>query len=75
MSLLAWKYKQQITIDNTKIDANLSNFPIVVKLNSTNFDFTKAQSNGYDIRFVNSDGITLLSYERERHDRDRKSVV
>ncbi|HDL02156.1 MAG TPA: DUF2341 domain-containing protein [candidate division Zixibacteria bacterium] len=68
MSLLAWKYKQQITIDNTKIDANLSNFPIVVKLNATNFDFTRAQSTGYDIHFVDSDGITLLSYERERHD-------
>lgn len=61
-------YRKKITIDSTKIDSNLSDFPILVKLNNTNFDFTKARSDGFDIRFTESDGTTLLKYERERHD-------
>ena len=66
--LTGWSYRKQITIDSTKIDSDLTDFPILVKLTSTNFDFTKALSSGNDIRFTSSDGTTLLSYERERHD-------
>ena len=63
-----WLYRKKITIDETKVDANLTDFPVLVKLTSSNFDFTKALSTGYDIRFTSSDGETLLKYERQRHD-------
>jgi hypothetical protein len=66
--LAGWTYRKKITIDYTKIDAALTDFPVLVKLTSSNFDFTKARSDGYDIRFTSSDGVTLLKYERERHD-------
>jgi len=66
--LSGWKYRKKITIDHTKIDSDLKNFPVLVKLTSSNFDFSKARSDGYDIRFTASDGTTLLKYERERHD-------
>jgi hypothetical protein len=66
--LTGWQYRKKITIDETKVDANLTDFPVLVKLTSSNFDFTKALSNGNDIRFTSSDGQTLLKYERERHD-------
>jgi hypothetical protein len=46
----------------------LTDFPVLVKLTSANFNFSKARSDGYDIRFTSSDGTTLLKYERERHD-------
>jgi hypothetical protein len=65
--LPAWRYYKDLYIDHTKIDSDLTDFPVLVKLNSTNFDFSKAQSTGYDIRFTLQDG-TLLKYERERHD-------
>jgi len=65
--LTGWTYRKKITIDETKVDADLTNFPVLVKLTSTNFDFSKARSDGYDIRFTSSDGTTLLKYERERH--------
>ena len=68
MSLIEWLYYKKITIDHTKVDNDLTNFPLLVKLDSTNFDFTHAQSDGSDIRFTSSDGSTLLDYERERHD-------
>ena len=66
--LTGWQYRKKITIDQTKVDADLSDFPVLVKLTSSNFDFSKALSTGYDIRFTSSDGETLLKYERERHD-------
>jgi hypothetical protein len=63
-----WTYRKQITIDHTKIDSNLTDFPVLVKLTSSNFDFSKARSDGYDIRFCSPDESTLYKYERERHD-------
>ena len=66
--LPGWLYRKKITVDNTKIDANLTDFPVAVILTSSNFDFSKARSDGYDIRFTRSGGLNLLKYERERHD-------
>jgi len=66
--LSGYNTRRKLTIDSTKIDSNLSDFPVLVKLTSSNFDFSKANSDGYDIRFTSSDGTTLLKYERERHD-------
>ena len=63
-----WKYRKKITIDHAKIDEDLTDFPVLVKLTSFNFDFLKARTDGYDIRFTDAAGNTLLSYERERHD-------
>jgi len=66
--LSGWQYRKKITIDETKIDDDLTDFPVLVKLTSSNFDFSKARSDGFDVRFCSSDGTTLLKYERERHD-------
>ena len=66
--LSGWAKRIKITIDQTDIDANLTDFPVLVKLTSSNFDFSKARSDGFDVRFCSSDGTTLLAFERERHD-------
>jgi len=66
--LSGWQYRKKLTIDKTKVDADLTDFPVLVKLTSSNFNFSRARSDGYDIRFTSSDGTTLLKYERERHD-------
>jgi len=66
--LSGFDYRKKITIDKDKIHTPLQNFPVTVDLTSANFDFSKARSDGYDIRFTSSDGTTLLYYERERHD-------
>ena len=65
--LTGWQYRRAITIDRTKVDSDLYNFPVLVALTSSNFNFSKARTDGYDIRFTSSDGTTLLDYERERH--------
>ena len=65
--LPGWTYRKKLTVDSTKVDASLSDFPILVKLDNSNFDFSKAKSDGADIRFTESDGETLLKFERESH--------
>lgn len=62
-----WLYRKQLSLQNSTGQA-LTNFPLAVVLNSTNFDFTKAKTDGSDIRFTDSNGSTLLSYEIEHWD-------
>jgi hypothetical protein len=62
--LSGWSYRKQISISNTNIDSDLTDFPLYVKI-SADSDMSSALSNGYDIRFTDSDGTTLLPYERE----------
>lgn len=63
----SWQYRKKVTIDADSISGDLVNFRLHIKLDSTNFDFQKSQINGYDIRFTNADGLTLLDFEREYH--------
>ncbi|HLV31689.1 MAG TPA: DUF2341 domain-containing protein [Chitinispirillaceae bacterium] len=42
-----------------------TDFPFVVRLNANNFDFSQAQANGRDIRFVLNDSVPLV-HEIER---------
>ncbi|MGD0284188.1 MAG: DUF2341 domain-containing protein, partial [Candidatus Saccharimonadales bacterium] len=69
-SFSAWKYRQQITFNNTTANLGvtpdtLTNFPVLVELTSSNFNFSHAQSLGQDIRFTASDGNTSLNYQIE----------
>ncbi len=67
-----WAYRKSLIVNAAAVDAPLSDFPCAVVLTSTNFDFTKARSDGYDIRFMASDGQTFLKYERVSHDNGAK---
>ena len=62
-----WSYRKKITIDNTKVDSTLSNFPVLVKIDSTaDLNFANVEgSSGQDIRFTDSSGNPLY-YEIER---------
>jgi hypothetical protein len=60
-------YQRDITIDHTKVNESLTDFPILVRFNVDNFDFNKCREDGFDFRFYDSEG-NLLSYQRERHD-------
>jgi len=64
----AWKYYSKVTIDNTANASALTNYQVSISLTSANFDFTRANSDGSDIRFTDSDKTTLLSYWIESYD-------
>lgn len=63
-----WSYSKNIKINTTNSGSNtasdLYNFPILLKLSNSNFDFSKTNSNGSDLRFTRSD-TTVLNYEIE----------
>jgi hypothetical protein len=67
-----WTYKATFMVGTTPDWANLAsgsvaNFPFVLRLDSSHFDFSQAMGNGEDIRFSTVDE-TSLNYEIELWD-------
>jgi biopolymer transport protein ExbB len=67
-----WAYRKAVTIDTTASGVNVSG-PIgrtlvLIRLHSGNFTFTDALDNGADIRFVDSDDKSPLTYHVESYD-------
>jgi len=66
-----WKYAKKIILNTSATGANVAtnivDFPVLVRLNSGNFDFSQAQLTGADIRFAKSNDV-FLPYEIERWD-------
>ena len=67
-----WQYRKRISLNTTTngadIKENLMDVPILIRLHSGNFDFSNAQAEGQDIRFVSSDDTRLLKHHIERFD-------
>lgn len=60
-----WKYRQKLTFDNSG-RGQLDNLPVLVKLTDPErIDYSKTEPNGEDIRFVDDNNTTELSYEIE----------
>jgi hypothetical protein len=69
----AWSSRQEITIDSDNaaygLSGNLTNFPYLIQLtDGANDIFGTAQSDGDDILFTASDGVTKLAHEIESYD-------
>ncbi len=67
--------RTQIVFNNSASSENLLNFPVMVHLTGSNFDFNKAQSLGQDLRFIDSDNSTQLNYEIEKYDPANQQAV
>ena len=67
----AWAYSGSLFIDTTVNGANVSgsvtNFPLLLRFSSNNFNFAQAQSDGRDLRFTTTAGAAL-SYQIEQWD-------
>ncbi len=72
-SFASWAYSGSLFIMTTPDGANLpgsasvSDFPLLLRFNSANFNFAQAQANGSDIRFTDA-ADAPLSYEIEQWD-------
>ena len=60
-----WSNRKTITVQNANVTSDLTNFPLLVKINQDTNIGGASQSDGDDIRFTDADGRTLLPYERE----------
>ncbi|MFP4012913.1 MAG: DUF2341 domain-containing protein [Chitinispirillaceae bacterium] len=61
------------TSTGAAVAENALHFPILLRLDETNFDFSQAAPDGRDIRFTKQDG-TFMHYEIERWDTELKTA-
>ena len=69
-----WSYRRAITITEQS-GGTLTDYQVKVSLNSSNFDFSKANADGSDIRFTEDDGTTLLNYWIEEWDNTSEEAI
>ena len=66
-----WRFSKKIVFNTTASGANVAgdvmNFPVLVRLTKSNFNFTEAKGGGEDVRFTKEDGAPL-PYEIETWD-------
>jgi hypothetical protein len=67
-----WNYSQGITITENA-DKTLTNYPVFIYLNNSNFNFSKAKTDGSDIRFFFEN--KSLSYWIEKWDLENEEAV
>ena len=60
-----WPFRKRITIDFNQVDANLTNFPVVINLSTDAELAANAQIDGDDILFTSSDEMSKIPHEIE----------
>jgi len=63
-----WAAQQKITIETANIKEAVNQAPVLVRLHSGNFDFTGANVDGADLRFIAADDKTELKFLLEKYD-------
>ena len=70
-----WAFRKRITFDNSGQSETLMNFPVLLNLSTSNFDYSKVQPAGLDLRFIDADGATELKYHIEDWNASGNSYV
>jgi hypothetical protein len=76
--LSGWSYRKKIAIQQTYLDGDLTDFPLLVALTAAGAGSglgSKILDAGQDIRFTQSDGSTLLKYEIESYSETSGNVT
>lgn len=64
----------RIEFDNRDRDVVID-FPLLVTLDSTRFDYSRGEAGGVDLEFRDADDVTVLAHEIERWNPDGTSMV
>ncbi len=67
-------YIKKITIDHDKVDGSLTDYPLMISLTDSDLA-SKAQNDGDDIFFTQSDGVSQLDHEIEYFDGSTGELV
>ena len=72
----AWTRRSNITLNGNNFSGatSLTDFPVLITLNSGNIDYSLTQNGGQDLRFFDADG-TPLAYEIETWNESGNSYV
>ncbi|MCK5560496.1 MAG: DUF2341 domain-containing protein, partial [Thermoplasmata archaeon] len=71
----SWEYRQKLTFNNSGQSEDLLYFPVLVVLNTSNFEYSKAKADGIDLRFIDTYGVTELNYHIEEWNTAGNSYV
>jgi biopolymer transport protein ExbB len=71
----SWSYRRMLTLDNSGQSEDLAEFPVLVRLASSRITYASVQDGGEDLRFIASDGSTVLSHEIELWNESGESIV
>jgi hypothetical protein len=61
-----WDYRKAITINASQVDANLTNFPVLITITDTDLEL-EAKPDGTDILFTGDNGTAKLDHEIEAY--------
>ncbi|RLE46250.1 MAG: hypothetical protein DRJ31_10240, partial [Candidatus Methanomethylicota archaeon] len=67
-----WCYRKKITLNSATPE---DNYQVKVELTTSNFDYSKAEANGEDIRFSDGEGNALYDYWIEEWDSSGTSTI
>jgi len=70
-----WGFRRKILFNNADQTDDLTNFPVLIRLSDSWFDYGHTQDLGEDIRFVDSDLTEILPYEIEKWEEGGVSVI
>jgi len=70
-----WQSRKKITFDNRASSENLTEFPALIRLDSTKIDYSKVQNAGQDLRFVDATGGAVLRYDIDEWNESGESLV
>ncbi|UCG68680.1 MAG: DUF2341 domain-containing protein [Thermoplasmata archaeon] len=60
-----WGFRNKLTFDNSDQSEELVSFPILVNLSASNINYSKLKSDGNDLRFIDANGDTELTFHIE----------
>ncbi len=63
-----WENQKKISINAVGVTPSQTQFPVVVRLHSGNFDFSTTKADGSDLRFIAADDKTELKFHIEKYD-------
>ena len=63
-----WQYRKKLTLDASLVEADLTDFPVLISFTGDSDLADGAQSDFDDILFTSADGTTKLSHEIEAYD-------
>src|SRR5262249_17908984 len=70
-----WTKRKKVVFDRATRATDLVDFPLLVVLDATRIDYASAKAGGADLRFIDGDGVTVLSHEIERWTSGGQSFV
>lgn len=71
----SWSNRRRLGLSSLGLSESFTDLPVLVILDSNRIDYTKTQNGGQDLRFVDADGVRILSHEIERWDESGTSYV